>query len=311
MMRALVTLFLAALAAFGARQWALATPGEAQPADIDDDGLEDLRTDIQRLVEENDRLRRQLGDRANALVPAAATPSEVSEAEIGAALERWKAAHPMEASAVAEERGSAKARPSAEALILAEVPIQELVRALSNEGLTNFERQELFQQLRESGRIDEYVAAIEKLAAEDPENAELQVSLGLAYLQKLFGVGHSPEAGPLAFKSDAAFDRALELDENNWSARFTKAVSLSNWPAFLGRGPEAIDHFEILVEQQAAMPLRDDFALTYLFLGNMHKASGDTEKALAVWRSGLTLFPQRVDLLQAVEMATPADDRGR
>ena len=154
--------------------------------------------------------------------------------------------------------------------------------------------------MREAGRIDEYVAAIEKLAAASPNDPDLQVALGHAYLQKLFGVGNTPEAGPLAYKSDAAFDRALELDDHNWGARFSKAVSLSNWPDFMGRGPEAIEHFEILLEQQATQPKRPEFALTYLFLGNMQQSAGKHEQAMATWRAGLELFPDVEELRQAL-----------
>jgi tetratricopeptide (TPR) repeat protein len=195
---------------------------------------------------------------------------------------------------------------------LAAVPILELVRVLADEGLTDLERQELFQRLRETGRIDEYVAAIEALTAADPENAELQVALGHAYLQQLFGVGHAPEQqGALAMKADAAFDRALELDDQNWAARFSKAVSLSNWPDFMGRGPEAIEHFETLLEQQAAVPKRDEFAMTYLFLGNMQQAGGQREKAVATWRAGLELFPGMEELQRAIELAGTDGAKGR
>jgi tetratricopeptide (TPR) repeat protein len=188
----------------------------------------------------------------------------------------------------------------------------ELVQLLSGADLTGLERQEVFERLRKAGRIDEYVQAVEALAAADPENADLQVALGHAYLQKLFGLGNSPEAGPLAMKSDAAFDRALEIDDGNWGARFSKAVALSNWPAFMGRGPEAIEHFELLLEQQAEAPeRRDEFAMTYLFLGNMYQAAGDTERALATWKAGLALFPGMDDLERAIELAGGDDSRTR
>jgi tetratricopeptide (TPR) repeat protein len=316
-MKLLGTVLVAALVAFGAGRWAGTRARHAPEASGAEPELARIRDGVKELWRENERLAARLSEglerRTGGLAAAAAPPAEMGEAEIGAALERWRAAQAFEAPA-ARKPGRGGGRVPSSELDLATIPIQELVVALANEGLTNFERQELFQKLREAGRIDEYVAAIEKLAAEDPENAELQVALGHAYLQKLFGVDNAPEQqGILAFAADAAFDRALELDDGNWSARFSKAVALSNWPAFMGRGPEAIEHFELLLEQQGALPKRPEFAMTYLFLGNLLKAGGERGEALATWRAGLELFPDVEDLRRALELAAsePEEDRKR
>lgn len=301
-MKLLVTLLVSALAALGAQRLGSARAARAlEPADSQD--LAAVVARVQELRRENERLAAEIERRAGLPTAAQAPAGEIGEAEIAAALEHWRASHPQEVQAAAARKIERAARTSPDEPDLASVPILEIVQALSREGLTNFERQEMFQRLREAGRIDEYVAAIEKLAAQDPENAELQVALGHAYLQKLFAVGNTPEAAKWAPLSDAAFDRALELDDQNWSARFSKAVSLSNWPAFLGRAPEAIEHFEILLEQQAALPKRDEFALTYLFLGNMQQAGGERDKAVATWKAGLELFPDMDQLRQALATA--------
>ena len=301
-MKILLTILVSVLAALGARRL---VGGRKPPSASPTTDLQAMQAGIQELMAENQRLSLAIDRRASALVAAQAQEHEIDEGDIRAALERWRGAHPAESAAA-----GGKARPVQPAtrsrageLDLAAVPMPELVRVLSGEGLTNLERQQLFQKLREVGRIDEYVAAIEQLAAADPTDPDLEVALGHAYLQKLFGVGHTPEAGEWAMKSDAAFDRALELDDQNWAARFSKAVSLSNWPPFLGRGPEAIAHFERLLEQQATLPRRDEFALTYLFLGNMQQASGEREKAIATWKAGLGVFPNMEELRRAVELA--------
>jgi tetratricopeptide (TPR) repeat protein len=315
-MKFLLTIVVAAVAAFAARGL---TRTSGTRAGNEDGAPRAHEAALSELRAENARLAAELERRSDPLVAGpglagAGGAGEIGEAEIAAALARWEAAHPPAERAAAEAARAAVAPGVAGEPDLASVPIGELVRALSSEGFSSLERQELFQKLRENGRIDEYVAAIEELARANPDDVDLQVALGHAYLQKLFGVANSPEAGPLAFKSDAAFTRALELDENNWSARFAKAVSLSNWPAFLGRGPEAIEHFEILIEQQSTLPERNEFAMPYLFLGNMHQASGATDKALAAWRAGLERFPDFEDLQAAIallESQTQAPDGSR
>lgn len=304
-MKLLATLLVAALAAFLGQRLGTARAGAAEVAGDGNAELGALRAELQAARAGCAELAREVERRESILIPSAAQggDGEPDEAEIGAALARWHAAHAAEAGAAAEQAAAARRRPSPAEVDLAEIPMDEIVRSLASEGLTRLDRQALFQKLREAGRIDEYVAAIEALAAADPQNPALQVALGNAYLQKLFGVGNSPEAGPLAYKSDAAFDRALALDDHSWDARFTKAVSLSNWPAFLGRGPEAIEHFEILLEQQAEVPPEPRFALTYLFLGNMYQSAGNRAKALETWREGLQRFPETEDLRRAIELA--------
>ena len=306
-MKFLLTILVAALAAFAGRMaGGPATRGAPQAGSTSDD--DSTRRAVEELRAENRRLAAELERRESQLVPASAPANVVGEAEIAAALERWHAAHPPEERAAATVAARASARPVEPGEIdLATVPMSEIVRELQDKGFGNEASQELFQRLRELGRIDEYVAAMEALAAADPENADLQVALGHAYLQKLFGMESMPEIGVVAMKSDAAFDRALAIDDQNWGARFSKAVSLSNWPAFMGRGPEAIEHFEILLEQQEAQPKRPQFAMTYLFLGNVLQAGGKPERALATWRKGLELFPDREELRNAVELATPSD----
>jgi len=300
--RLAVTLIVAALAALGGRALAPARAAQAEPAQ-DAQALATIAAKIQELRLENERLAAEIELRASTMTAARVPVEEIGDAEIGAALARWRSEHPAEVEKVATARSERAKQTSPDEIDLDSIPMSEIVQVLSREGLGNERRQALFQKLRDAGRIDEYVAAIEKLAEANPNDPDLQVALGHAYLQKLFDVGNTPEAGPWAIKSDAAFDRALALDDHNWAARFTKAVSLSNWPAFLGRGPEAIQHFEVLLEQQAAVPQREEFALTYLFLGNMQQASGDREKALATWKAGLERFPDRAELQRAVQLA--------
>ena len=100
-------------------------------------------------------------------------------------------------------------------------------------------------------------------------------------------------------KADKAFDKALEVDDEHWEARFNKAVSLSNWPAFLGKSGEAIRQFEILVAQQEGSgKTRGGFDQTYHFLGNMYQQIGETDKAAAIWARGRELYPDSRPILE-------------
>lgn len=169
-------------------------------------------------------------------------------------------------------------------------------RILSGE-VKGEELEHLWQQLREEKRIDGVLAEIERQAALAPNNPDLQSELGKAYLQKLFDVGIGPMAGAWGEKADKAFDRALELDDTHWEARFEKALALSNWPEFLGKRGEAVAQFELLMKQQESAPREARQASTYFFLGNIYDQAGQHDKAEATWRRGLQRFPDDENLL--------------
>ena len=158
-------------------------------------------------------------------------------------------------------------------------------------------RQAVWAQISEAGLTDKVVAAIEEYADAHPNDADAQTGKGTAYLQKLWIEKNDIAKGALATKADAAFDRALQLDPNQWDARFLKATSLSFWPPVMGKQPDAVKHFEILLQQQEASGAkRGGYDQTYLFLGNLYAQQGKTEKAREMWQRGLNLFPDNGEL---------------
>lgn len=163
---------------------------------------------------------------------------------------------------------------------------------------------ELMDRLRRSGQLDDVLARLSEHAAANPSDPEAQYMEGVAYIMRLQEVGASFEAGPLASKADAAFDRTLALDEDHLGARKSKAISLSFWPPIMGKGPAAIEQFQILIEKQQQFPAQDDFAENYVLLGNLHLQAGDQDKAIAVLEQGLASHPDDTDLaaqLQALK----------
>jgi len=202
---------------------------------------------------------RSLADRPPVVSANAASPDDAAIAD---AVADWLERNDLTAVDLV-----ATASVSAEEDDLDEMKIETLVQFFLSEGGT-LDADLMFEELRDSGRIDEFLAWMEGMAEKDPQDPQLQVALGVAYLQKLFDAGATPEAGQLATQADRAFDRALELDPQNWDARFTKAVALSNWPAFLGKQPEAISQFETLIAQQELAQPNPSHAQTYLYLGD-------------------------------------------
>jgi tetratricopeptide (TPR) repeat protein len=161
-------------------------------------------------------------------------------------------------------------------------------------GTSYFENTEAWKRAFAAGKMDEVVAEIEALAKANPNDPQAQMNLASAYMAYL---QMDNTKWDMSMKADKQFDKVLELDNNHWEARFTKAVSYTFWPAFLGKGKDAISHFETLVKQQESMPVQDSQAQTYLYLGNM-LADREPERAREIWQKGMARHPGNAELRQ-------------
>lgn len=257
--------------------------------------LEQLSLQLTRLERDVEQLAAERQDRSE-LAPATRVP-ELSDDAVADAVARW-----MEANADRlQAAGAADVDP--DSIELAELPVADLLEMVRDPDLTDDQRQELWARLSKAGRVDEVLAEMQRLAEASPHDPDLQVELGTAYLYKIFDVGQGPLAGEYAMKADAAFAKAIELDESHLEARFIKAVSLANWPAFLGKTPQAMNELETLIDMQSGLSTDRQFSEPYLVLGNLYMQTGERDRALAIWRDGLTAFPDNADLLAQLQLA--------
>jgi len=174
--------------------------------------------------------------------------------------------------------------------------VDEAIAALQGAG-DDWEAQiAVMQAASDAGLLDSMIEELERRTEAQPDSEGAHLELAMGYLQKIFDSGNSPESGLWAGKLDKTYDRALEINDTSWNARFGKAVSLSNWPAFLGKQNEAIRQFEILREQQSVSPDKGGFAETYLYLGNLYQQTGQADKARGVWEEGSSRFPEHSGL---------------
>lgn len=159
-------------------------------------------------------------------------------------------------------------------------------------GNNYWENTEAWKKAFAAGRMDEVVAQFEALAKAAPNDTKVQMDLANAYLAHL---QMDQSKWQLSMKADKVFDKVLALDDKHWEARFTKAMSYTFYPDFLGKKPEAISHFETLVQQQESMPVDASQAQTYLYLGNLLEAR-DPQKAKEIWQKGARRHPDNADL---------------
>ena len=152
-------------------------------------------------------------------------------------------------------------------------------------------------------KIDETIKGLLAAVKEDPGNAELQTALASAYTAKTaFGTNVGAAQGIVFMKAVAAYDKALELNPDHWTARFGKAYDTSMAPEFVGLRPQAIRQFEALVERQESRSPQKEFAQTYMRLGTLYKDAGNADKARAMWKRGIEQYPDNKAIRDALEI---------
>lgn len=245
---------------------------------------EDLGERVASLEAAIEQLTEQIAAKA---APQRALAPQVDEATVRRAVAAWL-------ESADDPKAAAKKIAAAKSGTGAAFDLAATFAKVTRPGLTFDERTSLWQALSKENQ-DELVAEFERLAEENPHNADAQNVLGEAYVQRLFN-GTFIEMMKFGQLAEKSFDKALELDDRHWGARFNKAMSLANQPDFLGKRPDAIKHFEILLKQQESGVREDRHAGTYLFLGNLYTQQGDPKKAQEIWERGLKRFPSSGDL---------------
>jgi tetratricopeptide (TPR) repeat protein len=277
---ALSTLLAAATA--GSVAWLVTAVRQAPPAPSTADpgpALSRLEDRLQAVLTRLDALESR--SEGAALTERRPTPA-IDEATIRDAVRAWLEQRAATGDLDLVSKGDE--RP-------ADAQLDDLLAELATPDLSQADRESIWRRAAAAGLLDEMIERFEGRVASDPDDPDARADLGGAYLSAIEHLDTQAEKSDFAVKADAAFDAALAIDETHWDARFLKALSLSFWPAFLGRGPESVHHFEVLMEQQESSPRKPHFAQTYLYLGNMYAQAGDTDRAARVWQRGLREFP--------------------
>jgi len=168
---------------------------------------------------------------------------------------------------------------------------EQAVDGLVSPATSFAQKQTLWRQLIDSGKLDLAITELEQRAKANPASAEIPAALGQAYLQKAGTIKDLREQGILGLKADATFEAALNLDASNWDARFWRTTAMSYWPPQLGKQTEVIEQcLQLLVQQEAQAP-QPQFAQTYVLLGEQYLKQGQEQYAQEIWKRGLSLFP--------------------
>ncbi|MBK8100723.1 MAG: hypothetical protein IPK26_26850 [Planctomycetes bacterium] len=261
-------------------------PAEAAPVTVSPE----VQAALSRLDEQTKALRAAIdavGAATASPTPATAERTSlpaVSDDQVAAAVERYL-----------RQRGDGTPVDAATAAASAPRDVQAIYAELR--GADFWQNSKLWRRAFEEGRMDEVIALFEEAVKNAPNDPDAHMQLASAYLSYL---QMDQSKYPLSQKADAEFDKVLALDDKHWNARFSKAVSYTFWPDFLGKKPEAMKHFETLIQQQESMPPESQHAQTYLFLGNLLEQRGKSDEARAIWQKGARRHPDSDELKQKV-----------
>jgi tetratricopeptide (TPR) repeat protein len=127
--------------------------------------------------------------------------------------------------------------------------------------------------------------------AQRPNEVRALVGLARTISQCRIPGAEFMEMGELSAEAITLLQRALEIEPENWVARYILAMNYFGAPAFLGRAGDAARELDRLIMLQRDRNDRADFARPFEYRGLLWERAGQRDSAEAVWERGLRIFP--------------------
>jgi hypothetical protein len=104
-------------------------------------------------------------------------------------------------------------------------------------------------------------------------------------------------AGFLSKRSIAQFKIVQDRAPDDWIANYGIGMNYLHWPDYFKKTEGALGYFEKCMQIQQGKPVKPQYLLTYLRMGDALVRGGDVQRAYDTWRAGEKLFPGHADLL--------------
>lgn len=190
--------------------------------------------------------------------------------------------------------------PASPGAALSDEEFEELRKKFFDDTATDAEKEKFWKLVREKpGLLDDLIKQLEKASADSPRDKEALRRLSDAYLAKLMAVPDGMQKGVWSNKMIATERKILEVDPQDWDARYSIAINYSFWPEQFNKRPDAIKEFDTLKRIQESRPPEPKFAQTYLQLRQLYLKEGRVDDAKAILEEGLRRFPEDAELIKA------------
>ena len=147
---------------------------------------------------------------------------------------------------------------------------------------------------------DRSINFLKKLSQDQDSPDEVYYNTAFAYIDKIPRVGPMG-AGFLSKRSIAQFRTVYDRNPNDWIANYGIGMNYLHWPDYFKKTEGTLPYFEKCMELQRNQPLKPQYILTYLRMGDAHVRDGSIEKAYELWREGEKLFPGHADLVDRLK----------
>lgn len=142
----------------------------------------------------------------------------------------------------------------------------------------------------QSGEYDRAIDFFEKLVTDHPQSANAWLNYGYVYVDKIPAAGAITQV-ILANSAITQFSKSVEL-KRTWIALYTRGNAYLYWPKIFGRAPLGVaDLEEAVAMSRKEVPRRPYHVRAFIALGDGYWKVDEPDKARAIWREGLELFP--------------------
>jgi tetratricopeptide (TPR) repeat protein len=180
----------------------------------------------------------------------------------------------------------------------------ELLKKMTSGAATADDKERFWELAREKpALLADLIKQFEKSVADAPRDKEAHRNLAQAYLVKLMAVPDGMEKGLWSNKMIGQEKAILDIDPEDWDARFSIGINYSFWPEQFNKRPDAIKEFETLRKIQETKTPDPKHAQTYFQLRQLYLKDGKTDEAKAVLDEGLRRFPDDEELKKAKDGA--------
>ena len=137
---------------------------------------------------------------------------------------------------------------------------------------------------------DKEIAFFEKLAAKNPAASMAFLNYGFSYVDKIPAAGSITQV-ILANTALTQFTKSIDL-KPTWIALYTRGNSYLYWPRIFGRAQMGVNDLEKAYGMQKGQGKKSFYVRVFISLGDGYWKTDNMDKAKAIWKEGLTMFPE-------------------
>ncbi len=142
--------------------------------------------------------------------------------------------------------------------------------------------------------FDRCISFFEKLVAGHPNASMAYLNYGFCHVDKIAAAGSITQV-LLANTALTQFTKSIEI-KPSWIALYTRGNSYLYWPVIFGKAGLGVADLERAYAMQKSEPTRAYHQRLYISLGDGYWKQDNIEKARAMWKEGISKFPDSKQL---------------